>query len=178
MWRLLVSVVCFLAGNGGLGGCGYPRIFKGKAQIITRMVVMKDADFLRAILETSVLYVNLIEQSTQSNKGKDKSEAKSVKFGFCKCKDCEDLKWIAHANKRKHLILVSKKAFEKEMNNKANRGMGFFILIYAMMKAYLQILHPYSSPKTIESKTNKYFKKAMQVVAKDGLKVIMNKVSV
>jgi hypothetical protein len=138
--------------------------------------VMRDADFLRAILETSVLYVNLIEQSTLS-KGKDKSEAKPVKFGFCKCKDCEDLKWIAHANKRKRLILVSKKAFEKEMNNKANKGMGFFILIYAMMKAYLQILHPYSKKKTIESKANRYFKKAMQIVAKDGLKVIMNRVS-
>jgi hypothetical protein len=141
-------------------------------------MVMQDADFLRAILETSVLYVNLIEQSTLASKENEKSEAKPVKFGFCKCKDCEDLKWIAHANKRKRLILVSKKAFEKEMNNRANRGMGFFILIYAMMRAYLQILHPYSKEKTIEHKTNRYFKKAMQVIAKDGLKVIMNKVSV
>jgi hypothetical protein len=142
------------------------------------MVVMRDADFLRAILETSVLYVNLIEQSTLASKGKEHNEPKPVKFGFCKCKDCEDLKWIAHANKRKRLILVSKKAFEKEMNSRANRGMGFFILIYAMMRAYLQIQHPYSKKKTIESKANRYFKKAMQIVAKDGLKVIMNKVSV
>ena len=139
---------------------------------------MKDVDFLRAILETSILYVDLIEQSTLSSKPEAKSETKPVKFGFCKCADCENLKWIAHANKRKRLILVSKNAFEKEMSNKANRGMGFFILIYAMMHAYLQILHPYSKEKTIERKTNRYFKKAMQTVAKDGLQVIMNKVSV
>jgi hypothetical protein len=140
-------------------------------------MVMKDVDFLRAILETSILYVDMIEQSTLSKKPEEQSEAKPVKFGFCKCADCENLKWLAHANKRKRLILVSKKAFEKEMNNRANMGMGFFILIYAMMHAYLQILHPYSKPKTIESKTNRYFKKAMQVVAKDGLKAILNKVS-
>jgi hypothetical protein len=139
---------------------------------------MKDSDFLRAILETSVLYVDMIEKSTRSNKQEAKSEAKPLKFGFCKCADCENLKWIAHANKRKRLILVSEKAFEKEMNNRANMGMGFFILIYAMMHAYLQILHPYSTAKTIEHKANSYFKKAMQVVAKDGLAVIMNKVSV
>ena len=139
---------------------------------------MRDTDFLRAILETSVLYVDMVEQSTLSSKQKKKSEVKPLKFSFCNCKDCENLKWIVHANKRKRLILVSKKAFEKEMNNRANRGMGFFILIYAMMRAYLQILHPYSKEKTIERKVNRYFKKAMQVVAKDGLKVIMNKVSV
>ena len=139
---------------------------------------MKDVDFLRAILETSILYVDMIEQSKSSNKPGEKSEAKPVKFGFCKCSDCENLKWLAHANKRKRLILVSKKAFEKEMNNRANMGMGFFILIYAMMRAYLQILHPYSKPKTIESKANRYFKKAMQVVARDGLQAILNKVSV
>jgi len=138
---------------------------------------MKDVDFLRAILETSILYVNMIEKSKLSNNPEEKSEAKPVKFGFCKCKDCEDLKWIAHANKRKRLILVSKNAFEKEMNNRANKGMGFFILIYAMMRAYLQILHPYSKEETIESKANRYFKKAMQVVAKDGIQVIMSKVS-
>jgi hypothetical protein len=134
---------------------------------------MKDVDFLRAILETSILYVDMIEQS-----GKSEGEAKPVKFGFCKCADCESMKWLAHANKRKRLILVSRKAFEKEMNNRANNGMGFFILIYAMMRAYLQILHPYSTAKTIESKTNRYFKKSMQVVAKDGLKAVLNKVSV
>ena len=139
---------------------------------------MKDVDFLRAILETSILYVDMFEQPNSSSKSGENCESKPVKFGFCKCLDCENLKWIAHANKRKRLILVSRKAFEKEMNNKANRGMGFFILIYAMMHAYLQILHPYSNEKTIESKTNRYFKKAMKVVAKDGLKVIMNKVSV
>jgi len=139
---------------------------------------MREADFLRAILETSILYVDMVEKSTQSNKQEGKSEAKPVKFGFCKCKECENLKWIAHSNKRKRLILVSRKAFEKELNNRANRGMSFFILIYAMMYAYLQILHPYSKEKTIERKANRYFKKAMQVVAKDGLQVIMNKVSV
>ena len=137
---------------------------------------MKDVDFLKAILETSILYVDMIEQSTLSNKSE--SEVQPVKFGFCKCADCESMKWLAHANKRKRLILVSRKAFEKEMNNRANNGMGFFILIYAMMRAYLQILHPYSTAKTIESKTNRYFKKAMQVVAKDGLKAVINKVSV
>ena len=139
---------------------------------------MREADFLRAILETSILYVDMVEKSTQSNKQEGKSEANPVKFGFCKCKECENLKWIAHSNKRKRLILVSRKAFEKELNNRANRGMSFFILIYAMMYAYLQILHPYSKEKTIERKANRYFKKAMQVVAKDGLQVIMNKVSV
>ena len=139
---------------------------------------MKDVDFLRAILETSILYADMIEKSTLLNNPEEKSKAKPVKFGFCKCKDCEDLRWIAHANKRKRLILVSKNAFEKEMNNRANMGMGFFILIYAMMRAYLQILHPYSKEETIESKANRYFKKAMQVVAKDGIQVIMNKVSV
>ena len=138
---------------------------------------MKDVDFLRALLETSILYVDLIEKATIS-KQKERNEARAVKFGFCKCTDCEDSKWIAHANKRKRLILVSRKAFEKEINNKANRGMGFFILIYAMMHVYLQILHPYSKAKTIENKTNRYFEKAMKIVAKDGLKVIMNKVSV
>lgn len=143
-----------------------------------RWMVMKDSDFLRALLETSVLYVDLIEKSTVSNKKENKSNVAPLKFSFCKCKNCEDLKWIAHANKRKRLILVSKKAFEKELNNRANRGMSFFILIYAMIRAYLQILHPYSREKTIERKANKYFKKAMQIVAKDGLKVIMNKVSV
>lgn len=139
---------------------------------------MKDVDFLRAILETSILYVDMIEKSMLSKKSKETSEAKPVKFGFCKCMNCEDMKWLAHANKKKRLILVSKKAFEKEMNNRANMGMGFFILIYAMMQAYLQILHPYSKPKTIESKTKRYFKRAMQVIAKDGLQIIMNKVSV
>ena len=139
---------------------------------------MRDADFLRAILDTSMLYVNMIEQSTSSGKQKKKRKTKPLKFGFCKCRDCESLKWTAHVNKRKRLILVSKKAFEKELNNRANMGMGFFILIYAMMHAYLEILHPYSKEKTIERKANKYFKKAMQIVAKDGLKVIMNKVSV
>ena len=134
---------------------------------------VKDVDFLRAILETSILYVDLIEQPNASE-----GEAQPVKFGFCKCSDCENMKWLAHANKRKRLILVSRKAFEKEMNNRANNGMGFFILIYAMMRAYLQILHPYSTAKTIESKTNRYFKKSMQVVVKDGLKAILNKVSV
>jgi hypothetical protein len=146
--------------------------------MVTWRIVMRDADFLRAILETSILYVDMIERSKLSNKQKKKSKAKPLKFSFCKCKDCENLKWIAHSNKKKRLILVSKKAFEKELSNKANRGMGFFILIYALMHAYLQILHPYSKEKTIERKTNRYFKKAMQVVAKDGLQVIMNKVSV
>jgi len=139
---------------------------------------MRDADFLRAILETSMLYVDMIEKSTRSNKQEKKRKAKPLKFSFCKCNNCENLKWIAHANKRKRLILVSKKAFAKELNNRANMGMGFFILIYSMMRAYLQILHPYSKEKTIEHKTNRYFRKAMQVIAKDGLKVIMNKVSV
>jgi hypothetical protein len=139
---------------------------------------MRDADFLRAILETSMLYVDMIEQSTTSNRQEKKPKAEPLKFGFCKCDNCENLKWIAHSNKKKRLILVSKKAFEKELSNRANRGMGFFILIYAMMHAYLQILHPYSNEKTIEHKTNRYFKKAMQVIAKDGLKVVMNKVSV
>jgi hypothetical protein len=139
---------------------------------------MRDADFLKAILDTSMLYVNMIEQSTLSGKQERKRKNKPLKFGFCKCRDCESLKWIAHANRRKRLILVSKKAFEKELNNRANMGMGFFILIYAMMHAYLEILHPYSKEKTIERKANRYFKKAMQIVAKDGLKVIMNKVSV
>jgi hypothetical protein len=143
-----------------------------------RMVIMRDADFLRAILETSVLYVDMFEYSSHSHKQNTKGEVKPLKFSFCKCNNCEALRWIAHANNKKRLILVSRKAFEKEMNNRANRGMGFFILIYTMMYAYLQILHPYSKPKTIERKTNRYFKKAMQVVAKDGLAVIMNKVSV
>jgi hypothetical protein len=139
---------------------------------------MRDADFLRAILNTSILYVDLIEQSTRSNTQEQNRKPKPLKFSFCTCSDCENLKWIAHTNKRKRLILVSKKVFEKELSNRANRGMGFFILIHAMMHAYLQILHPYSNEKTIEHKTNRYFKKAMQVIAKDGLKVIMNKVSV
>jgi hypothetical protein len=139
---------------------------------------MRDADFLKAILSTSILYVDMIEQSTRSNEQDKNRKPKPLKFSFCTCKDCENLKWIAHANKRKRLILVSKKAFEKELTNRDNRGMGFFILIYAMMHAYLQILHPYSKAKTIEHKTNRYFKKAMQVIAKDGLKVIMSKVSV
>jgi hypothetical protein len=146
--------------------------------MITRRIVMKDADFLRAILETSILYVDMIEKSTRSNKNEKKKQPKPLKFSFCNCENCENLKWIAHTNKRKRLILVSKKAFEKELNNKANRGMGFFILIYALMHAYLEILHPYSKENTIERKTNRYFKKAMQVIAKDGLAVIMNKVSV
>ena len=154
------------------------RIFKVKELMTKWRVVMKDVDFLRAILETSILYVDMFEQSAVSNKAGEKSEVKPVKFGFCKCADCENLTWIAHANKGKRLILVSGKAFEKEMNNRSNRGMGFFILIYAMMRAYLQILHPYSNAKTIEHKANRYFKKAMQVVAKDGLAVIMNNVSV
>jgi hypothetical protein len=140
--------------------------------------VVKDVDFLRAILETSILYVDMFEQQKLADKSEENSEAKTVKFGFCKCADCENMKWLTHANKRKRLILVSRKAFEKEMNNRANCGMGFFILIYAMMRAYLQILHPYSKPKTIESKTKRYFKKAMLVVARDGLKAILNKVSV
>ena len=139
---------------------------------------MRDADFLKAILDTSMLYANLIEQPTLSGTQERKRKTKPLKFGFCKCRDCENLKWIAHSNRRKRLILVSKRAFEKELNNRANMGMGFFILIYAMMHAYLEILHPYSKEKTIERKANKYFKKAMQIVAKDGLKVIMNKVSV
>ena len=138
---------------------------------------MRDSDFLRAILNTSILYVDLIEQSIRSNRQEENHKPKPLKFSFCTCSDCENLKWIAHANKRKRLILVSKKAFEKELANRANRGMGFFILIYAMMHAYLQILHPYSKEKTIEHKTNRYFKKAMQIIARDGLKVIMNKVS-
>lgn len=146
--------------------------------MITRRTVMRDADFLRAILNTSILYVDMIEQSKRSKKQKKKRKAKPLKFSFCKCNNCENLKWMAHSNKKKRLILVSKKAFEKELNNRANMGMEFFILIYAMMRVYLQILHPYSKEKTIEHKTNKYFKKAMQVIAKDGLQVIMNKVSV
>jgi hypothetical protein len=139
---------------------------------------MRDADFLRAILNTSILYIDMIEQSTRSKEQEKNRKVEPLKFSFCTCSNCENLKWIAHANKRKRLILVSKKAFEKELTNRANRGMGFFILIYAMMHSYLQILHPYSNQKTIESKANRYFKKAMQIVAKDGLKVIMNKVSV
>ena len=139
---------------------------------------MRDEDFLKAILNTSILYVDMIEQSKPSNKQEKKHEAKPLKFSFCKCDNCENLKWIAHSNKRKRLILVSKKAFARELNNRANMGMGFFILIYALMHTYLQILHPYSKEKTIEQKTSRYFKKAMQVIAKDGSKVIMNKVSV
>jgi hypothetical protein len=139
---------------------------------------MRDADFLKAILSTSILYVDMIEHSKRSNEQDTNLKPKPLKFSFCTCSDCESLKWIAHANKRKRLILISKKAFEKELTNRDNKGMGFFILIYAMMHAYLQILHPYSKAKTIEHKTNRYFKKAMQVIAKDGLKVIMNKVSV
>ena len=139
---------------------------------------MRDADFLKAILETSMLYVDMIEKSMLSNKQEKKRKAKPLKFSFCKCNNCENLKWIAHSNKKKRLILVSKKAFERELKNRANMGMGFFILIYAMMHAYLQILHPYSKEKTIERKANRYFKKAMQVIAKDGLKATLNKVSV
>jgi hypothetical protein len=140
---------------------------------------MRDADFLKAILNTSILYVDMIEQqSVRSNEQQKKGKAEPLKFGFCNCSNCENLKWIAHSNKRKRLILVSKKAFEKELSNRANMGMGFFILIYALMHAYMQILHPYSKEKTIEHKTNRYFKKAMQVIAKDGLKIIINKTSV
>jgi len=139
---------------------------------------MRDADFLRAILDTSMLYVDMLDQTKRSNKQEMKRKSNPLKFGFCNCDSCESLNWISHANKRKRLILVSKKAFEKELSNRANRGMGFFILIHALMRSYLQILHPYSSEKTIENKANRYFKKAMQTVAKDGLNVIMNKVSV
>ncbi|UCF45011.1 MAG: hypothetical protein JSW44_04465 [Candidatus Bathyarchaeota archaeon] len=139
---------------------------------------MREVDFLRAILDTSILYVDMIEKSKLSKKQEKERKVTRLKFGFCKCKDCENLKWIAHANKKKGLILVSKKAFRRELSNRANMGMGFFILIYAMMHAYLSILHPYSKEKTIENKTNRYFKKAMQVIAKDGLQTIMNKVSV
>jgi hypothetical protein len=138
---------------------------------------MKDVDFLRAILDTSILYVDMIEKSTLLNQGKER-KVKRLQFGFCKCEDCENLKWIAHVNKRKGLILVSKRAFEKELSNRANMGMGFFILIYAMMSAYLSLLHPYSNEKTIEHKTNRYFKKAMHVIAKDGLKANISKISV
>jgi hypothetical protein len=138
---------------------------------------MRDADFLRAILDTSMLYVDMMERSAASSNQDKRRGANPLKFGFCSCDNCENLKWIAHANKRKRLILVSKKAFERELSNRANRGMGFFILIYALMHAYLQILHPYSNEKTIESKANRYFKKAMQTVAKDGFHVVMNKVS-
>ena len=137
---------------------------------------MRDADFLKAILNTSVIYVNMIERPKLSKEQEKKRNAQPLRFSFCNCDSCENLNWIAHSNKKKRLILVSKQAFEKELNNKANRGMGLFILIYAMMHAYLQILHPYSREKTIENKTNKYFRKAMQVIAKDGLQVIMNKV--
>jgi hypothetical protein len=155
------------------------RIFKVKGlNYYAWWIAVKDVDFLRAILETSILYVDMFEQPKLASKSGENCEVQPVRFGFCKCTDCENMKWLTHANKRKRLILVSKKAFEKEMNNRANMGMGFFILIYAMMNAYLQILHPYSKPKTIESKTNRYFKKAMQVVARDGLKAILNKVSV
>jgi hypothetical protein len=71
---------------------------------------MKDVDFLRAILDTSILYVDMIEKSTLS-KGKER-KVKRLQFGFCKCDDCANLKWVAHVKKRKGLILVSKKAFE------------------------------------------------------------------
>lgn len=138
---------------------------------------MKDVDFLRAILDTSILYVDMIEKSQLSKHGK-KHKVKRLQFGFCKCEDCANLKWIAHVNKRKGLILVSKKAFEKELSNRANMGMGFFVLIYGMMRAYLKLLHPYSNEKTIESKTNRYFKKAMQVIAREGLQANISKVSV
>jgi hypothetical protein len=138
---------------------------------------MRDADFLKAILNTSVLYVNMIEQPKLSREQEKKRNAQPLRFSFCNCDSCENLNWIAHSNKKKRLILVSKKAFENELDNKANKGMGLFILIYAMMHSYMQILHPYSSEKTLENKTNRYFKKAMQVIAKDGLQVIMNKVS-
>jgi hypothetical protein len=133
---------------------------------------MKDVDFLRAVLDTSILYVEMIENMTLARK------PKRIKFGFCSCENCENMKWIAHANKRRGVILVSRKAFEKELSNRANNGMGFFILIYALMHAYLNLLHPYSSEKTIEHKTNRYFKKAMQVIAKDGLNANISKVSV
>jgi hypothetical protein len=158
---------------------GRPRLefLRIKVKYCMWRIAMRDADFLRAMLETSILYVDMVEQAAQSNKQGKKSKA-TLKFSFCDCQDCENLKWIAHSNKRKRLILVSKKAFEKELTNKVNRGMGFFIIIYALMHAYLQILHPYSSEKTIRSKASRYFKKSMQVVAKDGFKVIMNKVSV
>ena len=137
---------------------------------------MKDVDFLRAILDTSILYVDMMEKSTLS-KGKER-KVKRLQFGFCKCEDCANLKWVAHVNKRKGLILVSKKAFEKELSNRANMGMGFFVLIYAMMRAYLKLLHPYSNEDTIERKTKRYFKKSMQVIAKDGLQANISKVSV
>ena len=139
---------------------------------------MRDADFLRAILDTSMLYVDMFDHTKRSKKQEFERKANPLKFGFCNCDSCDNLMWIAHANTRKRLILVSKKAFEKELSNRANRGMGFFILIHALMQAYLQILHPYSSEKTIENKAKRFFKKAMQTVAKDGLNVIMNKVSV
>jgi len=140
-------------------------------------MAMKDVDFLRAILDTSILYVDMIEKSMLSKHGKER-KVKRLQFGFCKCEDCANRKWIAHVNKRKGLILVSKKAFEKELSNRANMGMGFFVLIYAMMRAYLKLLHPYSNEETIERKTNRYFKKAMQVIAKEGLQANISKVSV
>jgi hypothetical protein len=139
---------------------------------------MKDVDFLRGVLDTSILYVEMIENMTLSSKQASEHKPKRIKFGFCNCEDCENMKWIAHANKRRAVILVSKKAFEKELCNRANNGMGFFTLIYALMRAYLNLLHPYSSEKTIEHKTNRYFKKAMQVIAKDGLNANISKVSV
>jgi hypothetical protein len=139
---------------------------------------MKDVDFLRAVLDTSILYVEMIENMTPSGKQASESKPKRIKFGFCSCEDCESMKWIAHADKRRAVILVSRKAFEKELSNRANNGMGFFTLIYGLMRAYLSLLHPYSSQKTIEHKTNRYFKKAMQVIAKDGLNANISKVSV
>ena len=136
---------------------------------------MRDEDFLRAVLDVSILYVDMFEQSQLSDSKTGERKVKKLRFGFCTCADCENIKWIAHSNKKNQAILVSKKGFENELTNKANKGMGFFILIYTLMREYLRLLHPYSSDKTIQAKARKYFKKAMQIVAKDASKVLMNK---
>jgi hypothetical protein len=133
---------------------------------------LKDTDFTKAIVDAGTLFID----AYLTNEQRKKISRKPISYYLCQCKRCEDLEWIAHAYKKRRIIAFSKRAFEKELNNESGDRMGIFTLIYAVMHEYLHILHPYSTEKTIENKTDKYFRNSMRLIAEDGLKLLKERV--
>jgi hypothetical protein len=150
---------------------------------------LQEIDFLHAVVNLSLSLTDMVTVSniyakselTQSElklareRYKDfmkKHRPSTVTFGFCNCKDCKSMNWIAHAYKEDGEIRVSRQYFRYFLNRENRLGLGLFNLFYAVMHEYLHLLYPRASEKTVELRTNRYFRKAMHVATKDVLELL------
>ncbi len=140
---------------------------------------MDERELLSSLIHAGSFCISVVEISKLTEE-KSKQEvinrldAALKGFDFCLCKNCENLEFMAHSDRKNRFIFISKKSFEQELKN----GRGLFMLIYAVIHEYLHILHPYSTEKAIEYKTGRYFTKAMKIMARDGAEAFSKELGV